>query len=310
MKKIRMMLLSVVLCLQLTACTLPAEMLSGLSDRESQDETRESRQELQAETHTSNSAADAIQNFRDRASMEVANADPEDDMLDAVRNFLDQAQQQGSTYSGEDIGRVELAGPLSESVAGYIDSFLRAAFYGDYEQYSEYATESAGQILHMLEVVYFVDNLIIYADVVEDYIDTDTMMGYADAAEYVLSSMKWEITEMEVEDEESQSGWVEMELYPTDFFALINDDLVQASDDFNAQTRMLQRSGLFTEEKLAQMESDYAVRIREIADEYAPQAKALGIPVSSVFEFNLSSSEYVLVESDWEYFLEIMLNLQ
>lgn len=315
MKKVLMIAVSLGLCFQLTACTIP-ELVSNWNDWGTQEESIEevtaniAESEEQESAEAASSASNAIQNFLDRAQQGTGyeEQDPEDDTLEAVRNFLERAQQSGTSSSEKsDNTKVEFDGAVQENVERYIEGFLQAIFHSDYEMYSEYASKEEGEILSAAELAYFTEGLMEYAEVDVDYVDLETMLGYVEAAEIILSAAEWEITEVEIDDEEARSGRIKMLLYPVDFFRLIEDDVDTAMSDFNAQAERLDRANRLSDDVLARMEQEYAADIRDIVDDYAFLTESLESPKSVEFYFDFSRYRRGLSEVDWERVMDILM---
>lgn len=113
----------------------------------------------------------------------------------------------------------------------YVDSALRASFYGDFTQYVEdkFDTEEGAQELYDVEIQYYANTLMYYLDVDYETIDSAIVEKYYDLATQVLAKFKWDTPVVDLPDGATY-GTLELTMYPTDFLDIILENAQTVAD--------------------------------------------------------------------------------
>ena len=114
----------------------------------------------------------------------------------------------------------------------FVDSALKASFYGDYAEYVEgkFDTEEGSQALYEMEIEYYAEGLMYYLDIDYEIIDSAIADGFREVSKQVLAKLKWDAPVVDLADGAS-SGTVELTMYPTDFLDIILEDAQAVADN-------------------------------------------------------------------------------
>lgn len=195
-------------------------------------------------------------------------------------------------------------GGSEEDVLTYIDTALRASFYGDYTEYVEnmYDTEENAIALYESEIEYYAESLMYYLDMDSSLLDEATIEEYYKIAETVLSKAKWEIGTV-FYNEIDLTGNIELILYPIDFLEIIDDDVDMVIAEFQNKYSDVDPNAC-TEEELTAIEQDYANMILAVLNERAEETK-VSDPISK--EYDVDYVEGVISEDDWNEIDDILM---
>lgn len=198
-------------------------------------------------------------------------------------------------------------GGSEEDVRTYMDTALRTSFYGDYTEYvaNMYDTEENAIELYESEVAYYAESLMYYLDMDSSVLDEVTIESYYKIAEMVLSKAKWEITNMQY-DENTLTGTMELTLYPVDFLYIIDSDADMVIAEFQNKYSNVDPDSC-TDEELAAIEQDYANMMLEVLNARAAETK-VSDPV--VKTYNIDYMTGVVTEDDWYEIDDILMGFE
>ena len=195
-------------------------------------------------------------------------------------------------------------GGSKEDVLTYVDTALRASFYGDFEEYvaNLYDTEENASALYQSEIDYYAEGLMYYLDMDSSLLDEATIEGYRSIAKTVLGQAKWEITDFSY-DEMNLKGTMGLVMYPIDFLELIDDDANAVIAEFQNKYSSVDPDSC-TEEELKTIKQDYANMMLEAISARAGET-GVSIPVTKVY--NIDYAEGVISEDDWNEIDDILM---
>ena len=198
-------------------------------------------------------------------------------------------------------------GGSEEDVRTYMDTALRTSFYGDYTEYvaNMYDTEENAIALYESEVAYYAESLMYYLDMDSSVLDEATIESYYKIAEMVLSKAKWEITNMQY-DENTLTGTMELTLYPVDFLYIIDSDADMVIAEFQNKYSNVDPDSC-TDEELAAIEQDYANMMLEVINARAAETK---VSDSVVKTYNIDYMTGVVTEDDWYEIDDILMGFE
>lgn len=273
MKKLLIMMLCAILCLQLTACAKSA------ADNEPQDRS------------------------------ESTSGDSDNDQ----KSEADNANQDKDTTAGGDSNNDKTpteTNDLQDKSAGFINAAMEASFWDKYDNYAEYSSESAGRSLYDSEMKYFAAVIMYIAQVEDEYLDQATIDAYQEVAKTVLKNIKWEIVEIEV-DRQTGLGTVELDLYRTDFFDLLADssEYDAVLEEYNSTyTQILQTEGTISDEREAELEAWFGEQVLAVCQQYASQAKVVSTPVNKLYKIDYNGYDGVISDDDWDEVDDIVMD--
>lgn len=187
----------------------------------------------------------------------------------------------------------------------YIDTSLRAGFYGDFDEYVDnlFSTQEDAEALYESEVNYYASCLINYAGINEEALDEATVEEFREIARQVLAKTKWEITSLSVT---ADRGTLKIDLYPTDFLDLIEDDLDNAINELQAKYAGIDANSL-SESQIAEIDQVFAEMVLDAISGRAEEAQ-VDNPVSKIYF--LDYSEGILSSDDWEEIDSILMDMR
>ncbi|MBQ8281000.1 MAG: hypothetical protein IJZ25_01190 [Lachnospiraceae bacterium] len=187
----------------------------------------------------------------------------------------------------------------------FLDTTMKTCYWGDYDQYVEYGidSESGAISLYESEVEYFATCLIYYCEVNEEYVTDEMMERFREVAKEVLGEVEWNVKDIEIDvfDE----GTITLELYPTDFFYIIEDGIIDAIDQFNAEYENVDFDSM-SDEEYAVVEEGYAESVLKVLEEKASEAGTLD-PVEK--EFELEMDTHILTDDGWVEVDDTIMNI-
>ena len=187
----------------------------------------------------------------------------------------------------------------------FIDSAMKASYWGDLEEYLEYGidSESNAQELYESEVVYFAQYLMYYADLYTDYMTDEDLERVYNVAAEALSKVKWNIKDIEINV--FNEGTVTLEMYPTDFFYIVEDDIYNAVEEYNTKYADVDFEALSDEEYIA-IEQEYIEKIISAMEERVKEAGTLEVVEK---QYKVDLNENIVSDTDWEDIDDTIMNL-
>lgn len=187
----------------------------------------------------------------------------------------------------------------------YIDTSLRAGFYGDFNEYVEnhFSTQENAEAFYESEVNYYASCVIYYVGINEEALDEATVEEFREIARQVLAKTKWEITNLSVATEH---GTLNIDLYPTDFIDLIDDDLGNVISELQAKYAEVDINSL-SESQLSEIDQDYAEMVLNAIRGRVEEVQVKR-PVSKLYIINYS--EGILSSDDWEEIDSILMDMR
>lgn len=187
----------------------------------------------------------------------------------------------------------------------YIDSSLRAGFYGDFNEYVEnhFSTQENAEAFYESEVNYYASCLIYYAGINEEALEETTVEEFREIARQVLAKTKWEITDLSVAE---KYGSLNIDLYPTDFIDLIDGELDNAISELQAKYAEVDVNSL-SESQLSEIDQDYAEMVLNAIRGRVEEVQVKS-PVSKLYVLNYS--EGILSSDDWEEIDSILMDMR
>lgn len=119
----------------------------------------------------------------------------------------------------------------AEECSEFVDSALRASFYGDYAVYVEkkFDTEENAQLLYETEVDYYSQALMYYLGVDYETVSDEIAEGFREISRKVIEKVKWDAPVSDLGDG-AILGSVEITMYPVDFLDIILEDAQAVAD--------------------------------------------------------------------------------
>lgn len=187
----------------------------------------------------------------------------------------------------------------------YIDTSLRAGFYGDFNEYVEnhFSTQENAEAFYESEVNYYASCVIYYVGINEEALDEATVEEFREIARQVLAKTKWEITNLSVATEH---GTLNIDLYPTDFIDLIDDDLGNVISELQAKYAEVDVNSL-SESQLSEIDQDYAEMVLNAIRGRVEEVQVKR-PISKLYIINYS--EGILSSDDWEEIDSILMDMR
>lgn len=184
---------------------------------------------------------------------------------------------------------------VEETAETFFNAAMKASFHADYNDYVSLNMDSleGAKELYNTEVECFADCLLYYIDITEEYITEDVKARAMSVAETVLSKVKWEVKSVDVN--RFDEGTMTIVLYPTDFFYLIDEDLMEASDAFNTKYADVDYETISFEEYDA-LEKEYTEMMVAVLEKNAGSAGTLEA-VEKVYEVDLENT--ILADDAW-----------
>lgn len=176
----------------------------------------------------------------------------------------------------------------AEECSEFVDSALRASFYGDYAVYVEkkFDTEENAQLLYETEVDYYSQALMYYLSVDYETVSDDIAEGFREISRKVIEKVKWDAPVSDLGDG-AILGSVEITMYPVDFLDIILEDVQAVAD-----------SGVEGDE--------YA---RGMLDAITPWVEQTSHqePITKTYDVDLNNG--VITTEDWDEIDDILMDL-
>lgn len=186
----------------------------------------------------------------------------------------------------------------------YIDSSLKSAYYGDFSEYVEnhFSTQEDAELLYESTVNYYASSIIYYAGISEEALDEATVEEFREIARQVLARTKWEITDLSVTGEH---GKLDIDLYPTNFIDLIDDDLDHAVSELQAKYAGVDADSL-SESQVAEIDQVFAEIVLDAIRDRVEEVQVKE-PISKWYF--LDYTEGILGSDEWEEIDSILLDI-
>lgn len=177
----------------------------------------------------------------------------------------------------------------------YFDAAMKASFYADYKDYLSVNMDSVegANELYNNEMEYFTECLLYYVDITEEYITDEVRNRVNEVSKQVLSKVKWEVKSVDVNS--FMIGTMTINLYPTDFFYVVEEGLIEASDAFYEKYGDVDYETISDEEYDA-LEKEYTETMVAVLEKYATSAGTLEA-VEKVYKVDLD--EMILPDDAW-----------
>lgn len=155
--------------------------------------------------------------------------------------------------------------------AKYFDAAMEASFYAKYDTYVSNGADTleGAQALYQSELDYYVDFLIYYMELNEDYMTEEQYNRLVNVGKEVLSKVKWEV--VKVEGDEDSDATIEVKLYPTDLLDIADGALDNALSEFYAKYEGIDFNTM-TDAEYALVENDYTELTIKAYEEFASKA--------------------------------------
>ncbi len=192
------------------------------------------------------------------------------------------------------------------AVNAFLDATMKAAYYGEFEDYTtKYCIDSlsGAEDLYQSEVDAYASFLMYYVDVYEDYNTDEINERFEEIAKAVLSEVKWEVKEVEVDV--FGEGTVTIDLYPTDFIYVIEDDVYDALDEFYTKYEDADFDAM-SDEEYAEVELTYTTLMLEAMEKNVDKAGTLD-PVERVYDLDMNDS--YISNDDWFNMDDVIMDL-
>lgn len=187
----------------------------------------------------------------------------------------------------------------------FLDTTMRASYLGDYADYVEYGIDSEeGAVeLYESEVYYLSDCLIYYAGVNADYLSEEMVARFDEVALKALAKVTWNVKE--VSADAFGGGTVVLELYPTNIFSIIEDDVVNAINQFYQKYENTDFDSM-TDEEYAAVEEEYAESVLQVMESKVAEAGTLDA-VEKEYELDMDGA--MLSDDDWAEVDDIIMDV-
>ncbi len=187
----------------------------------------------------------------------------------------------------------------------YFDAAMKTSFHGDFEDYVTYNMDTlkGAQELYDSEVEYFAHCLIYYTDITEEYATEEIMNRVRQVAKAALSKTKWEVKSVDVNA--FKEGTMTLVLYPTNFFEVIDEDLMAASVAYNTKYADVDYENMTYEEYDA-LEVEYTEMMVGVLEQNVGKAGTLDA-VEKTYKVDLE--ETVLSDAAWEEVDAVIMDL-
>ncbi len=219
--------------------------------------------------------------------------------LDVVDNSYTTNPLSSVSYSIESFGSIWDSLVASEGLEKtceiFLDATMKTCYWGDFKSYLEYGidSQSGAEELYQSEYVYFSECLMYYAGIDSSWLSTETLTRADQVAIDVLKKVKWEIKEIEVNVFEE--GTVTIEIYPTNFFDIIEEDVIKAANEFYLKYDGTDFDSM-TDEEYAAVEEEYADSILKVMESKVSEAGTLDA-IEKVYELDTDAA--IVSEDAW-----------
>lgn len=194
---------------------------------------------------------------------------------------------------------------IEEECRIFIDSGMKTSFYNDSKEYvaNLFDSKEGAQSLYEGEVEYFASYLMYYIDIDEEYMSDDIIKEFKEISKKVLSKVKWEITDIDVEEDE-YSGTVELKLYPTNYLDVIDSKVDEVIDTFDTKYADFDWD-TSDEAKLEEVELDYAKMILD-----AIKGMEDGIENKDGIVKTYDISDEILTDEQWDEIDDTIMDIE
>lgn len=193
-----------------------------------------------------------------------------------------------------------------EGCTKYIDTAMRASFYGDFTEYVEnkFDTQENAESLYDSEISYYASGLMYYADVNEEMIEEAAIEEFREIAKKVLAKTKWEVTDVSLYGDQF-TGTVEIALYPTDFLTLIDEGIETAISEFQTKYAEVNYDAI-SDSQLAEIEQDYAEMVLNAIRDKVEETQVTDPIVKS---YDIDYDDGIISADDWAEIDDIIMGV-
>ncbi len=219
--------------------------------------------------------------------------------VDVVDNSFTIDPLSSVRYSIESFGSIWDSLVASEGIEKtceiFLDATMKTCYWGDFKSYLEYGidSQSGADELYQSEYVYFSECLMYYAGIDSSWLSAETIARVDKVAIDVLKKVKWNIKGIEANAFEE--GTVTLELYPTNFFDVIEEDIIKASNDFSLKYDGVDFDSM-SDEEYAVIEEEYADAVIKVMESKVSEAGTLEAIVK---EYELDTDNAIVSEDAW-----------
>ncbi len=195
----------------------------------------------------------------------------------------------------------------AKTYTNYIQATLDCTYFGETAEYMELteSTQAEADEVYASQIEYTANIICNYLYVDMNYVTEETMDGYEEAAELLLSKMKYEV---EPAEKSGDSYHITIKCEPIDCWEAIGEDI----DEFYAGEfgdRYNEVASGTSEEELAAIEEEYAVEVLEIVNAHFADL-SYKEPVSKIVEIvEDEDGFYGIADQDWYDIDDILMDL-
>lgn len=184
----------------------------------------------------------------------------------------------------------------------FIDSSMRASFYGDFDDYVKYGfdTQEGAQELYDAETNYYASAVMYYAGIDETRLDETAVAAYRQLAKEVIAQTEWDIT-VNLNDDQI-TGTVDMNLYPTNFFDILFEEVQLVYNEFDNKYAGVEAA----EEQLTAMNQEYAEMVLAAVSERTGDIQQLEA-VAMTYEIDYANG--ILNSDNWTEIDNILMDV-
>ncbi len=193
---------------------------------------------------------------------------------------------------------------VEEACKIYMDATMKASYHGDFKDYVGYSMDSkaGAEGLYNSEIAYYAEYLRYYTDLTEDYVTDEAKARFEGVAKKVLSKVFWEVKS--VEDKGSSDCELTIKLYPTNFLDIIDDDVTEAIDNWNAKYEDVDFDAM-SDAEYAACEQEYIESILVAMEKNADKAGTKDA-VTGIYDMDLDG-DFISYE-DWEEIDNVLMD--
>ena len=184
----------------------------------------------------------------------------------------------------------------NEYCENFIDSTMNISYYGDFTNYKDAGYDSKDDAKELYDTImtYYGTGLMSFVDLNSDYVDQKYIDRFNEIGKTVLKKSKWNIKKVDCKEDEI-SGTVTIEMYPTNYLSIIQDDVDDAIAKYQEKYKNADFENM-SDDELSESENYYAELLLGKIEPLA--AKANTSSVSETRTYNLDKDS-VISEDDW-----------
>ncbi len=192
-----------------------------------------------------------------------------------------------------------------ESTRRYIDSAMKAVYYGDFDTYVQYySDDDNAKALHESAIEYLSSAIMAYAYMNYEDLGYNVTKNYDSIAAEVLKKVQWNIKEIAM-NEDDMTGTVTIELIPTNYFEVITSAIDEALNEVLAKYEGTDIESL-TESQMITMNQSLADAVLGKIAGLESQAENKA-PVEKTY--NIDCQNGYLSGEDWDDIHAVMMGI-